>query len=148
MASEIYKNKRDRRMKYSLTQAEVLEKITKKHNQSNGKGISYWGGHGNDPYMYQVSTTMKGLDIANGKKTVLVYPEVEDHSDEFNFVMNDLILSGTSRLAAFSQSLFIITGSTLALAYLFYTAEKDKFYPAMPFISVGCFIGLGIVMLI
>ena len=92
MASEIYKNKRDRRMKYSLTQAEVLEKITKKHNQSNGKGISYWGGHGNDPYMYQVSTTMKGLDIANGKKTVLVYPEVEDHSDEFNFVMNDLIL--------------------------------------------------------
>ncbi|MDO6760960.1 PQQ-binding-like beta-propeller repeat protein [Tamlana sp. 2_MG-2023] len=92
MPSEIYKNKRDGRMKYNLTQDEVLEIITKKHNQSYGKGISYWGGHGNDPYMYQVSTTMKGLDIANGKKTVLVYPEVEDHSDEFKFVMNDLIL--------------------------------------------------------
>jgi len=92
MTSEIYKNKRDRRMKYILTQDEVLDIITKKHKQSFGKGISYWGGHGNDPYMYQVSTTMKGLDIANGKKTVLVYPEVVDHTDEFKFVMNDLIL--------------------------------------------------------
>lgn len=92
MTSKIYRDKRDRRMKYVLTQEEVLEKITKKHNQSKGKGISYWGGHGNDPYMYQVSTTMKGLDIADGKKTVLVYPEVVDSSDEFKFVMNDLLL--------------------------------------------------------
>lgn len=92
MTSEIYKKKRDGRMKYVLTQEEVLEKITKQHNQSFGKGISYWGGHGNDPYMYQVSTTMKGMDIANGKKTVLVYPEVVDSSDEFKFVMNDLLL--------------------------------------------------------
>lgn len=92
MISETYKNKRDGRMKYKLTQAQVLEKIRKKHDQSYGKGISYWGGHGNDPYMYQVSTTMKGLDIANGKKTVLVYPEVVDHTDEFKFVMNNLLL--------------------------------------------------------
>ncbi|TPN86244.1 PQQ-binding-like beta-propeller repeat protein [Aquimarina algicola] len=92
MPSEIYKNKRDRRKKYTLTQDEVLEEITKRHKMSNGKGISYWGGHGNDPYMYQPSTTKKGLDIANGNKTVLVYPEIEDHSNEFEFVMNDLIL--------------------------------------------------------
>ncbi|WP_303317258.1 PQQ-binding-like beta-propeller repeat protein [Flavivirga abyssicola] len=92
MSSEIYKNKRDRRMKYKLTQEEVLEKIKKRHDQSKGKGISYWAGHGNDPYMYQVETTKKGFDIANGNKTVIIYPEVEDHSDEFKFVMNDLIL--------------------------------------------------------
>lgn len=92
MTSEIYKNKRDGRMKYILSQEEVLEIIAKKHNKSKGKGISYWGGHGNDPYMYQVSTTMKALDIANGNKTVLVYPEVVDHSDEFKLVMTDLIL--------------------------------------------------------
>ncbi|MBU2947149.1 outer membrane protein assembly factor BamB family protein [Zobellia uliginosa] len=92
MPSEVYKNKRDGRMKYILTQNEVLEILKKKHKQSNGKGISYWAGHGNDPYMYQVATTKKGFDIANGNKTVIIYPEVEDHSDEFNFVMNDLIL--------------------------------------------------------
>ncbi|MDW5288096.1 hypothetical protein [Formosa sp. PL04] len=92
MPSEVYKNKRDGRMKYVLTQEDVLEILAKKQEQSNGKGISYWGGHGNDPYMYQVATTKKGLDLANGNKTVIIYPEVEDHSEEFNFVMNDLIL--------------------------------------------------------
>jgi len=90
MTSDIYKNKRDGRMKYILTQDEVLEKIAKKHKQSFGKGISYWGGHGNDPFMYQVSTTMKGMDIADGKKTVLVYPEVVDHTEEFKYVMDNL----------------------------------------------------------
>ena len=92
MPSEVYKNKRDGRMKYKLSQEDVLEILTKKQKQSNGKGISYWGGHGNDPYMYQVETTKKGFDIANGNKTVIIYPEVEDHSDEFKFVMNDLLL--------------------------------------------------------
>ena len=92
MPSEVYKNKRDGRMKYKLSQEQVLTIIAKKHEQSKGKGISYWGGHGNDPYMYQVETTKKGFDIANGNKTVIIYPEVEDHSDEFKFVMNDLIL--------------------------------------------------------
>jgi len=90
MTSEIYKNKRDRRMKYILSQNEVLEIIAKKHQKSKGKGISYWGGHGNDPFMYQVSTTMKGMDLANGNKTVLIYPEVVDSSEEFNFVMNEM----------------------------------------------------------
>ena len=90
MTSEIYKKKRDRRMKYILSQNEVLEIIEKKHQKSNGKGISYWGGHGNDPFMYQVSTTMKGMDFANGNKTVLIYPEVVDSSEEFNFVMNEM----------------------------------------------------------
>jgi hypothetical protein len=33
----------------------------------------------------------------------------------------------------------------LALLLLFVKAGKDKFYPAMPFISAGCFAGLGIV---
>ncbi|MBJ2173598.1 PQQ-binding-like beta-propeller repeat protein [Aureibaculum sp. A20] len=90
MTSEIYKNKRDGRMKYILTQNDVLEIIEEKHQKSNGKGISYWGGHGNDPFMYQVSTTMKGMDFANGNKTVLIYPEVVDSSEEFNFVMNEM----------------------------------------------------------
>lgn len=26
-------------------------------------------------------------------------------------------------------------------------AEKDKFYPAMPFVTVGCFVGLAIIWL-
>ncbi len=34
------------------------------------------------------------------------------------------------------------------LAVLFWKAKEKKFYPAMPFISAGCFIGLGLIWLI
>jgi presenilin-like A22 family membrane protease len=45
-------------------------------------------------------------------------------------------------------ALIVILGATLALAYLFYISKKGKFYPAMPFISTGCFIALGAVYLL
>ncbi len=38
--------------------------------------------------------------------------------------------------------------ATAALALLFYYSKKGKFYPAMPFIGAGCFIGLGFLWLI
>ena len=38
--------------------------------------------------------------------------------------------------------------AALALLGLFYISKKGKFYPAMPFISVGCFLGLAIVAVV
>ena len=46
------------------------------------------------------------------------------------------------------QALIISIGATLALAFLFYISKKGKFYPAMPFISVGCFAALGVAYLV
>jgi len=46
------------------------------------------------------------------------------------------------------QALLISVGATVALAGLFYLSKKGKFYPAMPFISAGCFVGLGLAYLI
>ena len=46
------------------------------------------------------------------------------------------------------QSLIIPLFTTTALGLLFWKAEEQKFYPAMPFITAGCFIGLGVVWLI
>jgi len=37
---------------------------------------------------------------------------------------------------------------SLALLWLFMKAEKDKFYPAMPFVAAGCFIGYGVLFLL
>lgn len=37
-------------------------------------------------------------------------------------------------------ALFVILGATLGLSYLFFFAEKKKFYPAMPFITAGIFV--------
>lgn len=63
-------------------------------------------------------------------------------------VMDDLVLQGFSKAAAFSQSLIITLFVTIALASLFFFAKKDKFYPAMPIISAGCFIGYGVLLLL
>ena len=41
-------------------------------------------------------------------------------------------------------ALMVTAGATLALALLFYFSEKGKFYPAMPFIAAGCFVGLAV----
>lgn len=45
-------------------------------------------------------------------------------------------------------ALFVVAGATLGLAYLFFNSEKKKFYPAMPFISAGIFVGMILAWLI
>jgi hypothetical protein len=38
--------------------------------------------------------------------------------------------------------------SAIALTMLFFFAKKDRFYPAIPFLTAGCFLGYGIVWLL
>jgi len=45
-------------------------------------------------------------------------------------------------------ALLVILGAALGLVYLFVFAEKKKFYPAMPYISAGIFIAIGISYLV
>jgi len=63
-------------------------------------------------------------------------------------VMESLVLKGLSKAVALQQCMTITITTTLALALLFIFAKKDKFYPAMPFITAGCLIGYGIVLLL
>lgn len=85
-----YQKSKDRRKKYTLSGEEAVEQISAQFK--GGPGVAYWGGHGNDPYMFSIETTKKVIDNAKGKKTVLIYPEVEDHNeDNLNFLLNDLI---------------------------------------------------------
>jgi hypothetical protein len=46
------------------------------------------------------------------------------------------------------QSLVIPFFALLGLGFLLWIAKEKKFYPAMPFISAGCFVGLAAVWLI
>ncbi len=48
----------------------------------------------------------------------------------------------------FLHALFVIIGAALGLSYLLFFAEKKKFYPAMPFITAGIFLGIIVSMLI
>ena len=58
-------------------------------------------------------------------------------------LFKDLLLNN-SVMISFAKVLVIPVLATAALGWLLYKADKDKFYPAMPFISTGCFIALGI----
>jgi len=63
-------------------------------------------------------------------------------------IMLDLMKKGFSKVIAFNYSLIVVVGATLALLYLFSISKKDKFYPAMPFISTGCFLAYGVIVLL
>lgn len=52
-------------------------------------------------------------------------------------------------LPVFGFKVLVITATTtIALGLLFKFAKKDRYYPAMPFVSAGCFIGYGILLLL
>ena len=64
-------------------------------------------------------------------------------------VVVPIILAGVVlRALGLTEAIIIAVGATVALAGLFYASEKGKFYPAMPFITAGSFIALGIAFLI
>jgi len=64
-------------------------------------------------------------------------------------VVFPIIMAGVVfRALGLIPALLIVLGETLALAGLFYASKKGKFYPAMPFITAGCFVGLVIAYLI
>jgi len=62
-------------------------------------------------------------------------------------IMKELMLNNTE-IIGFLKALAIPFFSAIALAILLVKAEKSKFYPAMPFISIGCVIGYLAVLLL
>lgn len=82
---------------------------------------------------------------AGSKKSVKVSVAILGGGD----VVFPIILAGVvMQQLSFWYGFIVSVGATLALAVLFYMSEKGKFYPAMPFISIGCFLALGIAYLI
>ena len=98
MTNAFYRDRRDRRMKYVATQDEILNKLIPVYSQY--KGLAMWGGHGNDPYFYSMDTHRKLLDASEGKKTVLIFPELENDTKDFQYVLDNMIYP----LAKYGQS--------------------------------------------
>lgn len=61
-------------------------------------------------------------------------------------VLEHLIMQGVEKSAALLLTLSVTATTTAALALLFYLGQKDRFYPAMPFVSLGCFAGLVVLL--
>ncbi len=62
-------------------------------------------------------------------------------------VLGSLLEQGFSKSAAFFWGLLPVAGAAAALLLLFVYAKKDQFYPAMPFLAAGCFVGYGVLQL-
>jgi len=62
-------------------------------------------------------------------------------------VMKDLMLVNPE-LIGFLKTLIIPVFVSLALFYLLVKSKKDKFYPAMPYLTVGCIAGYFVVLLL
>jgi len=87
----------------------------------------------------QKATGMKSAILGGGDIAFpLIYSGV---------VLKWLLGKGLDKTSAFMHANIITVCAALALLGLFAFAKKDKFYPAMPFISAGCFVGLGVLWL-
>ena len=62
-------------------------------------------------------------------------------------VMKGLMLTNSAGVG-FLKALIIPVFATLSLLYLLLNAEKKKFYPAMPFLTIGCLVGWIVVMIV
>ncbi len=56
-----------------------------------------------------------------------------------------LLFAGAfAKVAGFGPALLVSLGASVGLFVLLMVGKKDHFYPAMPFISLGCFLGYGL----
>jgi presenilin-like A22 family membrane protease len=58
-----------------------------------------------------------------------------------------LFAGAVAKVAGFGPALLISLGAAAGLFVLLMIGKKDHFYPAMPFISLGCFLGYGLGLL-
>ena len=59
-----------------------------------------------------------------------------------------LLFAGVA-MKVFGFKALIVSGfATLSLLFLFWMSEKKKFYPAMPFLTAGCFLGYAVLNLV
>jgi len=52
-----------------------------------------------------------------------------------------IVINGLSRLSSLFSTLIVTVFITFSLFFLFYHGKKDRYYPAMPFLTAGCVAG-------
>ncbi|MFR9595880.1 MAG: hypothetical protein SNG59_07950, partial [Rikenellaceae bacterium] len=89
--NEFYRMRRDRRQKYNNEQSTILQNVAKAY-QGDSKGMSMWGGHGNDPFYYSPDTQRKIMSLTGeDQQTVMIFPEMEEHGKNSVWLMDNYI---------------------------------------------------------
>ncbi len=124
-------------IKESKTEKKAYEEIKKKETKEDTKEAT-------------IKTKIemkipKGFKEENVKSAILGGGDIAFPMLFAGAVMTWLIEQGIAQNISFFYSLIVSLFAGIALFLLFIKSKKDKFYPAMPFISAGCFVGLGVV---
>ncbi len=92
------------------------------------------------PYLTkEMKEKMKAMKKKDPKKKMKVNVAILGGGD----VVFPIITAGVMMKTLGLYSAFmVIAGAALGLSYLLFLAEKKKFYPAMPFITAGMFLGM------
>ncbi len=99
------------------------------------------------PYQLPKSSSKKGPKVPVKVKTAILGGGDIGFPLLFAGVLFKQLVLTNSISIAFMKVLFVPILATIALGWLLYKAEKDRFYPAMPFISLGCFLALALMKL-
>ncbi|MBU2560862.1 MAG: hypothetical protein KKD17_01075 [Nanoarchaeota archaeon] len=98
------------------------------------------------PYQLPKKSEEAGKKKSGGKKVQEAVKSAILGGGDIGF---PLLFAGVlMKSVGFLKVLVVPAAVTVALFLLLYFAKKDKFYPAMPFITAGCFVGLGVLWLI
>jgi presenilin-like A22 family membrane protease len=62
-------------------------------------------------------------------------------------ILKSLLMTGPFYLI-FLKTMIIPVFVSIALAFLFLKGREDRFYPALPFLTAGCLVGYGVLLLI
>lgn len=110
ISSVKYQEKRDSRKTYDYTQEQSLDMLIPLYDDTCG--VAYWAGHGNDPMFFSLDTRKKVLDAADGKKTVLIFPELEAHDDDFASVIEEYFIPLAEYCKGKNANIYIRTKHT------------------------------------
>ncbi|MCL7753018.1 hypothetical protein [Polaribacter sp. Z022] len=99
ISSVEYQNKRDGRFTYlDCNEPDITNCSQDYQNVSllridalnrNANGVSFWGGHGNDPAPFERSILEEIMNTNLTKKKIFIYPEIESRGAEFASFLND-----------------------------------------------------------
>ncbi|MFI3321036.1 MAG: PQQ-binding-like beta-propeller repeat protein [Rikenellaceae bacterium] len=107
MKNDFYRTRRDRRQKYANSQEQIIANL-KEAYKGNSKGMSMWGGHGNDPFYYSPQTQKKIMDLTgDNQETVLIFPEMEGRGEDVVWLMNNYIYPLANHAREHNTKLFI-----------------------------------------
>jgi presenilin-like A22 family membrane protease len=98
------------------------------------------------PYQLPKKSEQKAKEEKKGKKVQETIKSAILGGGDMGF---PLLFAGVlMKSVGFAKVLIIPAVVSVALLLLLLFAKKDKFYPAMPFVTAGCFVGYGLLQLV